>query len=473
VQILKYYIGAIRLSFQSTIFRLTLAYAAFFFVSVFLLLTFVYFATVREMESQIKHRINAQTNQVQMAFNAHGAKGVEKQINEFLEEEDEGLSLYLLVDNQNKVLAGNMEAWPEDVEYSESWILFDIESHTDKNGVHVLARDVPLAGGYRLMVGYSLHGPDRARKAMLDVVLASIVLSFLITALGGAFFSGVIKNRLGRVNDICAQVIAGNLDVKVPITGGADQFDYLGMNVNAMLHRIAELVNGLKQTSDNIAHDLRTPLGRHRIRLEGLVNHPPRISQMHDTIKAGIEEVDSILETLNSILRISQAQSGVASGHFITFDLSSIMIDVVEFYAEFAEQKGIVMDYYISEDIKVTGDKPLITQAIANLIDNAIKYTSPGGLIHVQLTATEQGIECIVADNGPGIPPEYYSKVKERFFRLEASRTSPGTGLGLSLVDAVAKLHHGELVFGDNQPGLKVIFKLPSAALAAAFPPAS
>jgi signal transduction histidine kinase len=453
----------IRKQLQSTIFRLTLLYAAFFCVSVIALLTFVYFATVREMESQIKHRVTAQMNQVQMAFNTHGIEEVKKQVSEFLEEEDEGLSLYLLVDAQGKELAGNMESWPEDVEYSESWLLFDIESKNENNSVHVLARDASLTGGYRLLVGYSLQGPDRAKKVVLDVVLASIVLTFLITALGGAFFSGVIKRRLERVNQICAQVIGGNLDVTVPVTGGGDEFDHLAANVNAMLHRIAELVNGLKQTSDNIAHDLRTPLGRHRIRLEGLVNHPPRLSLMHEHIKAGIEEVDMIVETLNSILRISQAQSGVASGHFITFDLSSVVIDVVEFYAEFAEQKDIAMQDSIPLGIKITGDKPLLTQAIANLIDNAIKYTPAGGSITVTLEQREHAIECVVADNGPGIPPEYYGKVKERFFRLEASRTSPGTGLGLSLVDAVASLHHGELVFEDNQPGLKVTLRLPAA----------
>jgi signal transduction histidine kinase len=231
-----------------------------------------------------------------------------------------------------------------------------------------------------------------------------------------------------------------------------------------MLARIAALVKGLRQTSDNIAHDLRTPLARHRHRLEGMLTRPPRPTEVQERIKAGIDEVDSILETLNSILRISQAQSGVASGHFVTFDLSSVVIDVIEFYGELAEQKDINIRGSVPLDIPVLGDKPLLTQAIANLIDNAIKYTLPGGQITVTLEQHQGITQCAVADNGPGIPPEYYGKVKERFFRMEASRTSEGTGLGLSLVDAVAQLHRGELIFGDNGPGLIATLTLPIAA---------
>jgi len=457
---------------QSTIFRLTLLYTALFCASFLLLLTFVYFATVREMESEIKHRITSEMNEAKTQFNTHGAAGLEKLINEFLEDEDEGLAIYLLVDAQNKVLAGNMESWPQDVEYSENWLLFDIESRRLEEGVHVLARDSSLPGGYRLLVGYSLRGPDRTKEVMLDVVSASVILALIVTGLSGTVFSGIIRRRLMQVNQICEQVIGGNLDVKVPVTGGADEFDHLASNVNAMLDRIAELVKGLRQTSDNIAHDLRTPLARHRNRLEGIVTHPPKhTADVQEYMKAGIEEVDTILETLNSILRISQAQSGVASGHFVTFDFSAVVIDVVEFYDEFAAQKDINIHGSVPLNIKATGDKPLITQAIANLIDNAIKYTPAGGQITVALTQNQHMIECVVADNGPGIPSDHYDKVKERFFRMEASRTSQGTGLGLSLVDAVAQLHRGELVFGDNRPGLIATLRLPIAAASNDAPP--
>lgn len=448
----------IRKLLNSTIFRLTLLYAAFFSVSIIFILTFVYLATVREIENQIKHRINVELNQQQVVFNTHGIEGVKKEAAQFMEDDDEALLIYLLEDKDGKILVGNMESWPQDIERDENWLMFDIESHNEANGVHVLARDKTFATGARVLIGYSLKGPDRTQKIMFDVVSASIVLAFVITAFGGAMFSGVIRRKLELVNHICRQVIAGNLNVKVPVMGSEDEFDHLSSNVNAMLSRIVELVNGLRHTSDNIAHDLRTPLNRHRIRLEGMVKHPPEKREMLENIKGGIEEIDVIVETLNSILRISQAQSGVTSGHIVAFDLSAIAIDVVEFYAEFAEQKNITMESDVPSGLMVTGDKPLITQAIANLIDNAIKYTHPGGKISVTFNRSGPYIECIVADNGPGIPPTLYDKVKERFFRMEESRTSPGTGLGLSLVDAVAKLHRGELTFADNLPGLKAIF---------------
>ncbi|HEU5047204.1 MAG TPA: ATP-binding protein [Rickettsiales bacterium] len=445
--------------FNSTILRLTLLYAAFFSISIIFILTFVYFATVREIENQITHRINVQLNQAQSIYHAGGLDALKKATSEFLEEDDDGLSIYLLVDNQGKQLVGNMEAWPQEVEYSDNWMMFYIESQVEAGGIHVLARERTFPGGYRLLVGYSLKGPDRTRKIMFDVVSASIVLAFIITAFGGAMFSGVIRKKLEGVNQICRQVIGGNLDVKVPVTGSGDEFDHLADNVNGMLTRIAELVNGLKQASDNIAHDLRTPLNRHRIRLDGILTHDLPVPKMRENVKAGIEEVDMIVETLNSILRISQAQSGVASGHFVTFDLSLVVENVIDFYGDLAEQKHITLDSTIPPGISATGDKPLITQAIANLIDNAIKYTPKNGKVSVTLRVNEQYVECIVADNGTGIPPHLYDKVKERFFRMEASRTSAGTGLGLSLVDAVAKLHRGELIFEDNAPGLKATFK--------------
>lgn len=444
---------------NSTIFRLTLLYAAFFCLSIIFILTFVYLATQREIENQIKHRINVELNQSQLVFSTSGLEGLKKEAAEFMEEDDEALLIYLLEDKDGKILVGNMESWPQDIEHDENWLLFYIESHNEENGVHVLARDKTFEGGARVLIGYSLKGPDRTKKIMFDVVSASIVLAFVITAFGGAMFSGVIRRKLELVNQICSQVIAGNLDVKVPVTGSEDEFDHLGSNVNAMLSRIAELVNGLKHTSDNIAHDLRTPLNRHRIRLESMIKHPPEKKEMAENIKSGIEEVDTIVETLNSILRISQAQSGVTSGHITNFDLSLVAIDVIEFYAEFAEQKNITMESDIPSGLMATGDKPLITQAIANLIDNAIKYTHPGGRISVTFSKSGPYVECVVADNGPGIPPALYAKVKERFFRMEESRTSPGTGLGLSLVDAVAKLHRGELTFADNLPGLKATFR--------------
>jgi len=444
---------------NSTIFRLTLLYAAFFSISVIAILTFVYFATVREIESQIKHRINVQTNQAQAVFNAKGIEELKKQIAEFIEEEDEGLFVYILTGDNGKIIVGNMENWPQDIRYSEKWLMFDIESkNNDSEIAHVLARDLMLNENYRLLIGYSLQGSENTKQVMFDVILAGVIFAFAITVLGGAMFSGLIRRRLEAVNQICVQVIGGNLDVKVPLTGGGDEFENLAVNVNLMLERIVGLIDGLKQTSDNIAHDLRTPLNRHRIRLENIIKHPENYN--HREIKSAIDEIDNIVETLNSILRISQAQSGIASGHLVDFDLSTIAGDVSEFYEEFAEQKNITVNLEIEENITMKGDKPMVTQAIANLLDNAIKYTSKGGEITICLSVKDNMVEFVVADNGVGIPENLYAKVKERFFRIEESRTSVGTGLGLSLVDAVAKLHHGELNFTSNNPGLRAILTM-------------
>lgn len=449
--------------FRSTLFRLTLLYSVFFCFSVSMLLGFVYFSIVQEMEGQIKHRITAQMNSSVATFKNFGLEGVKRQLTEFIEEEDEGLAISLLVDDKGKMLAGNLEQWPEGIEQSEQWLLFDIEGSSAGTDVHIIAKDAVLAGGYRLLMGYSLRGPNHTKQIVLDVMSVSVVIALLFTIAGSALFSRIIKRRLERVNAVCRQVIEGHLDVTAPTSGSADEFDNLADNVNRMLLRIAELVKGLQQTSDNIAHDLRTPLNRHRIRLEGLSAHAPNPAQWQQQLKLGMDEVDMIVETLNSILRISQAQSGVASGHMVQFDFAASVSDVVDFYTDLAEQRRMEVTQEIPESLLVTGDKPMLTQAIANLVDNAIKYTPPGGKITIHLSHQDKMVICKVSDNGMGVPEEFREKVKERFFRMEQSRTSPGTGLGLSLADAVARLHRGTMTLEDNAPGLCVTLSLPIA----------
>lgn len=455
-----------RLKFlNSTTFRIALFYGIFFCVTVSGLLAFVYFATVREMEDQIKHRITAQMNAAVHVYNTRGIEALKSQLAEYIDEEVEGLAINLLEDDNNDPIAGNLETWPEEVTHSGEWILFDIEANRELGleYVNILAQEYVLSNKYRMLMGYSLRGPNRAKEIVLSVVKLSVLLSLFFTLLGSALLSSAIRRKLGKVNTICKQVISGNLEVSVPQTHSADEFDKLTDNVNSMLQRIAELVKGLQQTSDNIAHDLRTPLNRHRIRLEKLLTHPKQHA-LEEQIRHSMEEIDSIVDTLNSLLRISQAQSGVTSGHFTVFNLSDSIGDVIDFYAAFAEEKAIILHQNIPASLNVNADKPMLTQSIANLLDNAIKYTPDQGVVSITLTSAGNTVVCSIADNGTGVPTEFREKIKERFFRMEASRTSKGTGLGLSLVEAVAKLHRGTLMLEDNNPGLKATLTLPIVA---------
>lgn len=448
---------------NSATFRIALFYGIFFCLTVCGLLAFVYFSTVREMEDQIKHRITAQMNAAVHVYKTRGIEELKSQLAEYIDEEVEGLAINLLEDNQGEPIAGNLETWPEEITHSGEWIMFDIESNRGLEYVNILAQEYIFPNKYRMLMGYSLRGPNRAKQIVLGVVKLSVALSLFFTLLGSALLSSAIRRKLGRVNDICKQVISGNLDVSVPQTHSADEFDKLADNVNAMLQRIAELVKGLRQTSDNIAHDLRTPLNRHRIRLEKLLTHPKQHT-LEEQIRHSMEEIDSIVDTLNSLLRISQAQSGVASGHFSMFNLAESLGDVIDFYTAFAEQKAITIHQHIPTNLTVNADKPMLTQSIANLLDNAIKYTPNHGTVSITLSSDGYRVVCCIADNGTGVPAEFHEKIKERFFRMEASRTSKGTGLGLSLVEAVAKLHRGALLLEDNNPGLKATLSLPIAA---------
>lgn len=447
---------------RSTLLRIALITGLFFCISFSALLGFVYFATVKEMEQQIQYRITAQIQAAGKTFREHGLEELKNQLDDFVNEEDQGLVITLLINEKGEELAGNLESWPEDVEYSGDWMLFGIESSRGLDYVNIMARNELLPNHYKLLIGYSLRGPHRTKQVILEVSKYSVLLSLFLTVIGSVMLSRVIRQRLSVVNAVCRQVMTGNLNVSVTDSGSHDAFDQLAHNVNAMLQRIAELVKGLQHTSDNIAHDLRTPLNRHRIRLDTLLKQAA--PENADALRQSIEEVDTILDTLNSLLRISQAEAGVSPSSRTDFDLAESVRNVVDFYSSFAEEKSIGIITRIDAPQRVTGDKALLTQSIANLLDNAIKYTPENGTVSVSLRRDGTTVLCIITDNGVGIPAAYRDKVRERFFRMEASRSSPGTGLGLSLVEAVARLHKGTLTLEDNNPGLKTTLLLPIAA---------
>jgi signal transduction histidine kinase len=270
-------------------------------------------------------------------------------------------------------------------------------------------------------------------------------------------------HRVEVVSNTTAGIIHGDLGQRVPLTGSGDEFDQLATNLNAMLDQIERLMSGMRQVTDNIAHDLRTPLSRLRSRLEVTLLETPDVARYGEVLRETIAEADRLLGTFTALLGIAEAEAGSGRGNMETVDLAEIARSVVELYEPAAEEKGLELGGRFEGPVLVHGDRHLLAQAAANLVDNALKYT-PSGRIDLTVVGDRKTARLEVSDSGPGIPEDRRDAVFDRFVRLESSRSTPGNGLGLSLVRAVAQLHGGTVTLADHDPGLRAILTLPTAA---------
>jgi hypothetical protein len=325
-----------------------------------------------------------------------------------------------------------------------------------------------LPGGFRLLVGRDLDQRERLYNIVLSAGRWSIAIVIVLGLAGGLFVTRRVLRRVDAMTETTRTIMHGDLGGRLPVAGTGDELDRLAENLNLMLERIETLMHGLKEVSDNIAHDLKTPLTRLRNRTEQALRSAENETEYRAALESTIEESDGLIRTFNALLMIARAESGHARDDMSEFDAAEIAHDVGELYEPLAEEKGIVLKVEAESPTPLKGNRELISQALANLVDNSIKYAQPRDLINGALTeitvrALSEGdrILLTVADSGPGIPEADRSRVVERFVRLEQSRSQPGSGLGLSLASAVARLHGGELTLTDNQPGLKSIIALP------------
>lgn len=443
---------------HSSAFRLTLLYAVLFGASVITLLIFIYFAAISEMESQIKSNISIQLADLSRKFITQGERETAATIRARLDKEKEKLSIYLLLDRKWNVVAGNIDRWPGGNPATSEWITFPLyrDDIPQDKWPSVMARNSTLPGGYILLVGYKLTSLERAQEVMVRVMAVSSGVILVLAVMGGMFLSHAIRKKLERINTACARVMSGELKERVAVSGSGDEFDNLAENFNAMLNRIEELIDGIKDISSNIAHDLRTPLGRLRGRLEEMARHASESPSLKGNLHIALNDIDNLTQTFNAILRISQAEIGAGKEQFTPVNLSNLIKDVVDLYEPLAEEKMLSLMTEIESDVNIFGDKPLLTQAIANLVDNGVKYTPAQGTLRLTLKTVNSRPHLWIVDSGMGIPPEFYGKITEKFFRLEKSRHLPGNGLGLSLASAAFKLHEADMQFEDGNPGLVV-----------------
>jgi len=447
---------------RSSTFRLAVLYMGLFGASVAVLLTFIYWSTAGYMALQTDDTIEAEVTGLAERYGVSGLDGLVRSIDERLSRKPNGDAVYLLTDDQLTPLIGNLDRWPRVTRDSDGWLNFNLEQATSEGEVTHRARARPftLRGGYRLLVGRDMSALDATRTLIVRAITWGLAITVMMALAGGIMLSRSTMRRLEAINETSRRIMRGDLSRRIPTRSTDDDFDQLADNLNGMLDTIEQLMEDIRRVTDNVAHDLRTPLTRLRNRLEKLKGSG---EADRSAVEAALADADGLLATFNALLRIASIESGRRRAAFTSIALDDVLRDVTELYEPLAEEKQQKLDVALSENVHVRGDRDLLFQAFANLLDNAIKYTPQGGDIRVSLEKTAGGPRMRIIDSGPGIPERSRDQVFKRFFRLEESRHTPGNGLGLSLVEAVAKLHQASIVL-DGRPGLDVSLAFPEAA---------
>src|SRR5262245_21010778 len=439
---------------RTTSFVLGIFYAALFAASTIILGSIVYWTVETSLDREITTNIEAEADLLQKEFKSEGFEELARTV------QDRGTFIpaldYLLLDEHGNRVAGELPYMPSTPGLTEMKVP---RSGGPDNMFRVLA--VPLDGKVRIAVGDDLGALIEIRHAFLKALgwalLAFVVLSFL----GGALLSRTFMARVNAITRTAEAIIDGELASRIPVSDTDDTFDRLSNNLNRMLDRMQALMESLVQVSNNIAHSLRTPLGNLRHALEGVRGQTPKDQA---TIDAATAEVDTILETFSALLRIAQIEAGVRQSGFREVDLTELFGKVTDAFSDIAEDQGKTLVAQIEPSVRTWGDRELLAEMVANLLDNALRHTQAGAHIEVGLKMQDSQVVAVVADDGPGIPEEEKDRIFDRYYRLQRSIDTPGSGLGLSLVAAVAELHQMELTVGTNSPGLRMTMSFPTNA---------
>lgn len=367
---------------------------------------------------------------------------------------------YLLQDSRGMALSGNLPSTEPRLGVRE-WAEPPEDRRTPYAGIR--GQGVMISDDY-LFVGWSTRQLHEMEEFVAEAFLWILGASILLALSGGIFMSRRLMRKIENVSKTTRNIMDGDLQQRVAVQHGGDEFEHLALSINSMLDRIEALMEDLRQVTTNIAHDLRTPLTRLRNRLELAQRSPLAEAGLRDAINAACRETDVILEIFGALMRIAQVESGARRSEFAAVELSDVIDTVVEVYKPAVEEKRQCLVETTAKDLLVLGDKELLTQLFANVLENAILHSPPHARLSIEAQRDAQRVQVTIADNGPGIPESMRGKVLGRFVRLDHSRTTPGSGLGLSLVAAIARLHNASLTLSGNDPGLRVSLSFEVAA---------
>ncbi|MHA6298103.1 sensor histidine kinase [Devosia sp. CAU 1758] len=462
--------------------RLTATFIAIFVVFAILLMAFIGWQSSVQIQRQQTDDIDREIRLFQRIEANQGIRALAFAVNRLSTQPGPGI--YFLGDASGLYLLGNVTDVPPEVVISPGVYSFDYERPNplgeDASGEETLedrpgrqrqgvavVRSIELGNGMRLVVGRDVVERRGYSAIILQSFLFGVLGIILFSVIAGGITARRVLRRIDTIQHTSTKIMSGNLSERVPVTSRNDEFDALATNLNAMLDRIEQLLQGLKEVTDNVAHDLKTPLTRLRNQAEAALRDTASEETREKALETVIAESDRLIQTFNALLMIARAEAGAPSGALSEIDVSEIVADVAELYGPVAEDAGITVETSVEPGVTLNANRELVGQAMVNLLENAVKYArsddgSPGR-IAVELRRQDGQVRIAVADNGPGIPETDRKRVLERFARLEKSRSEPGSGLGLSLVNAVARLHGGDFRIEDNRPGVRAVIELPDS----------
>ena len=449
---------------RSSTLKLAFIYVILFSAAIFGLLGYVYWSTVRYLYEISDRAVSAESALLTKAYETGGRDGLVALINRRLTDAYFNDWAYLLVDHSFDYVAGNLQHWPASLRGQEGWSTVlpgDWQSEAAIRSPVRVKRQL-LPDGHHLLLGRNIEDLNRFGESVTIGLASAALLFFVLAAAAGISTSRRSVARIEAINVTSREIMRSGLGERIPLRGTGDEWDGLAENLNSMLNRIEDLVETNRQVSDNVAHDLRTPLTRMRGRLERACSQQLDVSNYQSLVNDTISDLDEILTTFSSLLRISQIEARDRTAAFHTTDLSEIVREVVELFEPAAEEAAVRLQLSVCETVYVVGDRDLLFDAISNLVDNAIKHGGDRGEVRIAVVPCAEGPVLSISDRGPGIPLEERNHVLQRFYRLERSRNRPGNGLGLSLVAAVANLHDARLVMADNSPGLRIELNFPA-----------
>lgn len=444
---------------NTTVFKLALGFSAVFAILAVVAFGAVYIITLDEIGAQTDRELELEINYLESQFNEKGIESLSTLINQREQHGQFFRYYYALTDSDNQRLAGNLklvDIISQKNSVTQKITFYDdtiwLNDHHEANHLRLAAKKLP--NNNVVIIGQASNSLAELREHTFSAVLIALVVTLFLALFMGTYMGHQVMARINRIDQGLATAISSHFKKNLPVPKQADEFQALTLKLNTMLAQIESLISGMRQVTDNIAHDLRSPLTRMRNRLEVTLLKPRDDTEYREVMAQAIEDCNELLKTFNALLSIAQAESGVRRDNWQTINLASLVDELTELYQAVAEDKGLTLRWQKTADVYIDGNPSLIAQAISNLLENAIKYTPENGQIQIQVLHQNDQPIIRVCDTGPGIPAQDRTRVLERFQRLDSARSSKGNGLGLSLVNAVAKLHQASLHLADNHPGL-------------------
>jgi signal transduction histidine kinase len=461
---------------RSVSVRLALGYAAIFILSSAVLVGILWWRTANYLDREVDAVILADTQAVADRLHDFGLLGALETVRDRVDAEADEHAIYLMADPSLNRLAGNMAAWPAQIGERTGWYEIGMARAGRFHATRILS--VVLPGGYRLLVGRDVQDRVVIRRTILGGLAWAIGIAVLLAIAGAMVIRRGVLGQVEAINRTTAAIVRGDLSRRLPTRDSSDEFDQLSQTINGMLAQIQVLIEGVRNASNTVAHDLRTPLTELRGRLEELLRRRPPPEEAWPEVQAAVGDLDRAISVFNALLRLAEIDSGARLSGFRDVQLNVVAADVADLYGPVAEAKGSELVFAAPEPVIVRGDPDLLAQAIGNLVDNAVKFSPSGAKVMLELASTGGDAVIRVADAGPGITNNEKSQVVQRFYRGDAGRGKAGVGLGLSMVAAIARLHAGRLDFADGNPGLIAILTVPALmprgsgrGLATAHPP--